>query len=48
MASTQLTFSSRDQHRAWLASQAVLPRGFRVGTTAFAFVPGRGAPSRRG
>ena len=27
MASTNLTFPSREAHRAWLASQAVLPRG---------------------
>jgi glutamate N-acetyltransferase/amino-acid N-acetyltransferase len=39
MASTQLSFSSRDQHRAWLATQAALPRGFRVGTARFEFVP---------
>lgn len=37
--STQLTFSSREHHRAWLASQAALPAGFRVGTTRFAFTP---------
>jgi glutamate N-acetyltransferase/amino-acid N-acetyltransferase len=37
--STQNTFSSRDAHRAWLASQAALPRGFRVGTARFDFVP---------
>ena len=41
--STQLTFSSRDSHRAWLASQAALPAGFRVGTTRFEFMP-REAP----
>ncbi|MCC5023017.1 MAG: bifunctional ornithine acetyltransferase/N-acetylglutamate synthase [Candidatus Synoicihabitans palmerolidicus] len=40
MASTQLTFNNRDEHRAWLASQASLPRGFRVGTTQFSFTPG--------
>jgi glutamate N-acetyltransferase/amino-acid N-acetyltransferase len=34
-----LVFPSRDAHRAWLASQARLPRGFRVGTAAFDFVP---------
>jgi glutamate N-acetyltransferase/amino-acid N-acetyltransferase len=37
--STALTFSSRAEHRAWLASQAALPRGFRVGTTRFDFMP---------
>ena len=39
MPSTALTFSSRAEHRAWLASQAALPRGFRVGTTRFDFMP---------
>jgi glutamate N-acetyltransferase/amino-acid N-acetyltransferase len=37
--STNLTFASREAHRAWLASQAALPRGFRVGTTRFPFTP---------
>lgn len=32
-------FQSRDAHRAWLASQAKLPAGFRVGTTRFDFMP---------
>lgn len=39
MPSTFLTFSSRDQHRAWLSSQAILPAGFRVGTARFEFMP---------
>ncbi|WP_043584791.1 bifunctional ornithine acetyltransferase/N-acetylglutamate synthase [Geminisphaera colitermitum] len=39
MPSTDLTFSSRAEHRAWLASQAALPRGFRVGTARFDFTP---------
>lgn len=39
MASTQLTFSSRDEHRAWLARQATLPLGFKVGTHSFGFTP---------
>ena len=39
MSSTALTFSSRTEHRAWLASQAALPLGFRVGTTRFDFMP---------
>ena len=43
MPSTNLSFSSRDEHRAWLASQAALPAGFRVGTTRFDFLP-REAP----
>jgi glutamate N-acetyltransferase/amino-acid N-acetyltransferase len=34
-----LTFASREAHRAWLASQSRLPRGFRVGTATFDFVP---------
>lgn len=37
MASTNLTFPTREAHRAWLATQAVLPRGFRAGTTRFPF-----------
>jgi glutamate N-acetyltransferase/amino-acid N-acetyltransferase len=41
--STSLTFSSRDEHRAWLSAQAKLPAGFRVGTTRFEFTP-REAP----
>ncbi len=41
--STTLTFSSREAHRAWLAAQAALPAGFRVGTTRFEFTP-REAP----
>jgi len=41
--STSLTFSSRAEHRAWLAAQAKLPPGFRVGATRFDFVP-REAP----
>lgn len=39
MPSTSLTFTSRDEHRAWLSRQASLPRGFRVGTTRFEFMP---------
>jgi glutamate N-acetyltransferase / amino-acid N-acetyltransferase len=39
MPSTDLTFASLDAHRAWLASQAALPAGFRVGTTRFEFIP---------
>ncbi|HRE83324.1 MAG TPA: bifunctional ornithine acetyltransferase/N-acetylglutamate synthase, partial [Opitutaceae bacterium] len=34
-----MSFSSRADHRAWLASQAILPAGFRVGTTRFDFMP---------
>ncbi len=43
MSSTNLTFQNRNDHRAWLASQAALPAGFRVGTTRFDFTP-REAP----
>ncbi len=39
MASTTLTFASREAHRAWLSTQAILPAGFRVGTTRIEFVP---------
>ncbi len=37
------TFSDRSAHRAWLATQAALPAGFRAGTTTFDFTP-REAP----
>lgn len=43
MPSTSLSFQSRAEHRAWLASQSALPAGFRVGTTRFDFMP-REAP----
>ncbi len=43
MPSTDLTFASRDAHRAWLATHAALPAGFRVGGTRFDFMP-REAP----
>jgi glutamate N-acetyltransferase / amino-acid N-acetyltransferase len=39
MPSTQLSFSSRDDHRAFLRTEARLPAGFRVGTARFEFVP---------
>ncbi|MDR2845272.1 MAG: bifunctional ornithine acetyltransferase/N-acetylglutamate synthase, partial [Puniceicoccales bacterium] len=39
MASTNNTFATAAAHRAWLASQAALPQGFRVGTTRFNFTP---------
>lgn len=39
MPSTNLTFRNRTEHRDWLATQAALPAGFRVGTTRFDFVP---------
>ena len=39
MASTTLAFASREAHRAWLSTQAILPSGFRVGTTRLEFIP---------
>jgi glutamate N-acetyltransferase/amino-acid N-acetyltransferase len=39
MPSTSLTFADRAAHRAWLATQAKLPRGFRAGASAFEFTP---------
>ncbi|HSN13205.1 MAG TPA: bifunctional ornithine acetyltransferase/N-acetylglutamate synthase, partial [Anaeromyxobacteraceae bacterium] len=33
------TFASRAEHRAWLAAQARLPKGFRVGTAELEFTP---------
>lgn len=33
------SFASRAAHRAWLAEQSPLPRGFRVGRTRIDFVP---------
>ena len=41
--STQQTFKNREEHRRWLAAQAALPAGFRVGTARFDFIP-REAP----
>ena len=43
MSSTELVFSDRAAHRDWLARQAALPAGFRVGATRLEFVP-REAP----
>ncbi|MDR1011483.1 MAG: bifunctional ornithine acetyltransferase/N-acetylglutamate synthase [Opitutaceae bacterium] len=43
MPSTNLTFANQDAHRAWLASQATLPAGFRTGVACFEFTP-REAP----
>jgi glutamate N-acetyltransferase/amino-acid N-acetyltransferase len=39
MPSTSLTFPDRAAHRAWLATPARLPRGFRAGALAFEFTP---------
>jgi glutamate N-acetyltransferase / amino-acid N-acetyltransferase len=39
MSSTNLTFASREAHRAWLETQAILPAGFRVGTARLSFTP---------
>jgi glutamate N-acetyltransferase/amino-acid N-acetyltransferase len=47
VASTNLTFASREAHRAWLHGQAPLPAGFRVGTAELAFTPSEAPkPSR--
>ena len=43
MPSTNLTFASRDEHRAWLVAEGALPAGFRVGSVRFDFTP-REAP----
>ena len=43
MPSTNLAFHDRHEHRAWLATQAALPGGFRVGTARLEFIP-REAP----
>ncbi len=43
MPSTQLTFASAAEHRAWLSTHAALPAGFKIGKTQFEFVP-REAP----
>jgi len=39
MASTKLSFASKAEHRRWIATQAILPAGFQVGTTRFSFTP---------
>ncbi|HZZ20566.1 MAG TPA: bifunctional ornithine acetyltransferase/N-acetylglutamate synthase [Opitutaceae bacterium] len=39
MPSTQLTFTDRAAHRAWLSGQSALPAGFRVGSARFEFTP---------
>ncbi len=39
VSSNVLTFADRAAHRAWLATQAALPAGFRVGTARFDFTP---------
>jgi glutamate N-acetyltransferase/amino-acid N-acetyltransferase len=39
MSDSKRTFASREAHRTWLASQARLPRGFRVGTAELPFTP---------
>jgi glutamate N-acetyltransferase/amino-acid N-acetyltransferase len=41
--STNFSFQNRTEHRTWLASQAALPAGFRVGNSRFDFIP-REAP----
>ena len=39
VSSSAQIFSSRTVHRAWLATQARLPAGFRTGTAKFGFTP---------
>ncbi len=39
MPSTQLTFTSAEEHRAWLQTQAALPQGFRTGVAQLQFLP---------
>jgi len=39
MPSTNLVFKDRASHRSWLAEQAALPAGFRVGVARFDFTP---------
>jgi glutamate N-acetyltransferase / amino-acid N-acetyltransferase len=39
MPRAPLTFADRAAHRAWLATQSMLPSGFRVGAARFAFTP---------
>ncbi len=39
VASTNLIFLNTAEHRAWLQTQAQLPRGFHVGTASFNFTP---------
>ncbi|MBN1676686.1 MAG: bifunctional ornithine acetyltransferase/N-acetylglutamate synthase [Kiritimatiellae bacterium] len=34
-----MEFATEQEHRAWLATQAALPAGFRTGKAAFAFTP---------
>jgi glutamate N-acetyltransferase/amino-acid N-acetyltransferase len=47
MPSTQLTFDSAAEHRAWLETQAALPRGFRASASSFEFQPVElGKPAR--
>jgi glutamate N-acetyltransferase/amino-acid N-acetyltransferase len=47
MPSTSLTFADRAAHRAWLAGQARLPRGFRAGAAALEFTPAEVAKPAR-
>jgi glutamate N-acetyltransferase/amino-acid N-acetyltransferase len=39
MSDASLSFASRAAHRAWLAAQSRLPRGFRAGTAELEFTP---------
>ena len=47
MASTDLRFPTRAEHRGWLETQAPLPAGFRVGPTRFTSRPGEAASPGR-
>ncbi|HEX7599865.1 MAG TPA: bifunctional ornithine acetyltransferase/N-acetylglutamate synthase, partial [Polyangia bacterium] len=47
MSSSNLSFASTEAHRAWLATQAILPAGFRVGTTSLSFTPAEVAKSAK-
>ncbi|HET9959222.1 MAG TPA: bifunctional ornithine acetyltransferase/N-acetylglutamate synthase [Polyangiaceae bacterium] len=39
MSTTNLVFASREEHLSWLATEAQLPQGFRVGSAALSFLP---------
>ncbi len=39
MPSTDLTFATLAEHRAWLTTQSALPAGFRCGNARFEFMP---------
>ncbi len=47
MPSTNLRFSSKQDHRQWLTREAELPRGFRAGSHRFVFTPAELATTAR-